>query len=215
MKTLTINQQKPADKIWKDEAGQQIPFNRINSHEKDLERSTAILAKQALVAQDVLMKLKKDIQETCIKLYVGFLNHHKVDKVGKGKGGMTFFNFDRSIKIELQSKEPLSFDDNTIELAKSKLEELLEDGLQSAKDFVKPLVMDAFNNSKGKLDPKQVLGLRRHKERIKDVRYSEAMDLIDLAIRKNATKQYYKVWIKDASGQYQDVQLNFASINAI
>ena len=213
MKTTKINQQKTSDKVWINEAGQEVPVNRLTKHEKDVERATAGLAKRALLVQDQIADLKRVIHDTCLKLYTSFLAEYNVEKVGKGKGGMTFFNFDRSIKIELQAKEPLSFDDNTIGLAKAKLEELLEDGLQSAKDFVKPLVMDAFNNSKGKLDPKQVLGLRRHKDRIKDARYSEACDLIDKAIRRSATKQYYKIWIKDAAGQYQDVQLNFATLS--
>ena len=72
--------------------------------------------------------------------------------------------------------------------------------------------MSAFETSRGKLDTKKVLSLKRHASRIKDKRYHEAMDLIDKAIRKPESKTYFRVWEKDENGQYKSVDLNFSSI---
>ena len=70
----------------------------------------------------------------------------------------------------------------------------------------------AFTTSGGKLDAKNVLGLRRYADRITDPRYTEAMTLIDKAIRKPESKEYFRVWVKDNSGEYQDLQLNFSAL---
>ncbi|MBC7399821.1 MAG: DUF3164 family protein [Mucilaginibacter sp.] len=208
---MKINQQKSTSLNWIDEAGSSIPYNRTTNYERNAERTTAKLAKSALALNANLTLFKSlFITEAC-KLYEAFCKENN-GKIGQGKGNATFYNFDRSIKIEVAIQEAIVFDENTIELAKAKLDDVLNDGLEGAKDFIKPLVMDAFKNTGGHLDTKRVLGLRRYSDRVQDSRYKEAMELIDKAIRKPKSKEYYRVWLKDAQGQYQDVQLNFTSI---
>lgn|GEM_PF-430326 len=211
MRRFSINQQKSADAFWKDEAAREIPYNRTTNYERLAERTTAKLAKAAADLNSRLTTFKTDLKNEALKLYQAFCAENN-GKIGQGKGNATFYNFDRSIKVEVTVNEAISFDENTIELAKAKLDEVLNDGLDGAKDFVKPLVMDAFTTTGGKLDTKRVLGLRRYADRVKDARYLEAMSLIDKAIRKPKSKEYFRVWIKGDNGQYYDIQLNFAAI---
>lgn len=208
---MKINQQKSTQLHWSDEAGNNIPYNRTTNYERNAERTTAKLAKEALKLNDNLITFKTLLKTEACKLYEAFCSENN-GKIGQGKGNATFYNFDRSIKVEVAIQEAIIFDENTIELAKAKLDEVLNDGLIGAKDFIKPLVMDAFKNTGGRLDTKRVLGLRRYADRVQDPRYKEAMELIDKAIRKPKSKEYYRVWLKDAQGEYQDIQLNFASI---
>ncbi|RYF25163.1 MAG: DUF3164 family protein [Flavobacteriales bacterium] len=211
MKALTINSQKSTAPNWTDESGSVIPYNRTTKYERSAERVTATLAKEAMRLNAGLTAFKQRIKEEALKLYEEFCKENG-GKIGKGKGGASFFNFDRSIKVEVRVNEPITFDQNTIQLAKQKLDELLNDGLENAKEFVKPLVMEAFETTAGKLDTKRILGLSKHASRIKDERYAEAMALIAKAIRRSSTKEYFQVWVKDASGEYQDIQLNFSSV---
>ncbi|MDO3641950.1 DUF3164 family protein [Mucilaginibacter sp. L3T2-6] len=210
--TLTVKQQKPADGSWNDEAGRTIPYARIKQSERLNERELSGIAKQALNLNKALTAFKEHVFAKAEQMYDAFIAENGGKKPGKGKGGITLYNFDRSIKATVSVSEQIQFDDNYIDLAKAKLDELLQDGLSAAADFVKPLVMDAFTTSGGRLDTKRVLGLRRYADRIKDSRYAEAMAFIDKAIRKPNSKEYFQVWIKDDRGEYVDVQLNFSSI---
>jgi len=208
---MKLNQQKSSNPMWFDESGTSIPYNRTTSYERKAERVTMKLAKEAIRLNKLLTEYKDTIRQEVEELYELFLTENN-GQIGKNKGGATFFNFDRSIKIEVSVQDLISFDPNLIELAKAKLDEVLNDGLNGAKEFVKPLLMDAFKTSNGKLDTKRVLGLRRYADRVKDVRYDEAMALIDKSIRRPKTREYFRVWVKDETGEYQDIQLNFANI---
>lgn len=209
--TLNVNQQTSKNNFWKDEAGIEIPYNRTTDYERKSERVTAKLANHALKLNNQLEAFKIYLKEEVIALYDAFKNDNG-GIIGKGKGNATFYNFDRTIKVEVAINEAIAFDENTIELAKTKLDEVLNDGLQGAKDFIKPIVMEAFTKTNGKLDTKGVLSLKKHTSRVKDVRYAEAMELIDKAIRRPSSKEYFRIWIKDDAGEYKDVQLNFSAI---
>lgn len=197
--------------MWLDEAGSSIPYNRTTPYERKAERMTFKLAKEAIRLNKALADFKESVRKEAEELYELFVSENN-GKVGKGRGGATFFNFDRSIKVEVSVQDLISFDENLINLAKEKLDEVLNEGLTGAKEFVKPLLMDAFKTSNGKLDTRRVLGLRRYAGRIKDTRYDEAMVLIDKSIRRPQTREYFRVWVKDETGEYQDIQLNFSSI---
>lgn len=209
---MNISQQKSSTPMWINEDDQAIPYNRVTKYERNCEKHTAKLAKAALEINTRLVDFKSNIQQIAEDLYQEFLEQNNGKAPGKAKGGLTLYNFDRSIKIEVSVQDSITFDENLIQLAKDKLDEVLEDGLNGAKDFVKPIVMAALSTKGGKLDIKNVLGLRRYEANVKDPRYAEAMALISKAIRKPKSKEYYRVWIKDESGKYVDVKLNFSAI---
>jgi hypothetical protein len=209
---LQINQQKSVDGTWVDEAGVAIPYNRVKPSERLNERKLATIARKAIALNDSLKAFKDDVFAEAREMYNAFLNENGGKAPGKGKGGITLYNFDKTIKAEVQVQEQIRFDENLIGLAKDRLDDLLNDGLSEAKDFIKPLVMDAFKSSGGKLDTKRVLGLRKYADRITDPRYAQAMAFIDKSISRPDSKEYFRVWVKDETGEYMDIQLNFSSI---
>lgn len=207
---MKITKQTSKDKQWTDEAGNTIPYDRTTKYERAAENTVYSIATKAQRIHEALAEFKDTIRAEADRLYELFTKEN--GQIGKGKGSATFFNFDRSIKVSVKVNDQITFDENTLDLAKTKLDELLNDGLEGAKDFVKPLVMDAFHQTNGRLDTKRVLGLRRYADRVRDPRYAEAMALIDKAVRRPSSKEYFQVWVRDANGEYQDIQLNFASI---
>ena len=212
MKSLTINQQKSANEKWQDEAGDLIPYNRVRPYERLAERKLATMARKALGINESLTAFKKEVQETAEELYEAFLLGNNGKAPGKGKGGITLFNFDRSIKVEVTAHDKIEFDPNLIGLAKAELDELLKDGLGGAKEWIEPLVMSAFETSNGRMDHKKILSLKKHSDRITDERFHKAMAFIDKAIRRPSSKEYFRVWIRKNNGEYQDIQLNFSAI---
>lgn len=209
MKTLAINQQKPADQKWRDADGLIIPYNRVSNFERQSERKLFSLAKGALDLNTRLRAFKSAVKTTVLELYDAFV----AEQNGKaGKGNVTLFNFDRSIKVELDVQFSIKLDEKFIDLAKGELEDLIADGLTGSKEWIEPLVMEAFSTNGGKLDYKKILGMKKHASRINDERFTKAMGFIDKSISRPSSKQYFRVYVMDEVGEYQSIKLNFSDV---
>jgi predicted Zn-dependent protease len=157
-----------------------------------------------------LSSFKSYIKEVCQEVYETFMAEKDNDT--PGKGNFTWFNFDRSIKIEVSINEQITFDDLTIKAAQDKLNEFLGNELSTTQEFIKELIKDAFSTSRGKLDSKKVMSLVRHKNRISDPIFQEAIALVEQSIRRPESKTYFRIWQKNEDGKYEVVDLNFSSI---
>ncbi len=199
--------------FWTDESGVQIPYDRTTKLERMLEKNTYSLFSKSLKANEMLVKLKTEISDVVEKIVETAREENAVKL--NGKGNYTFFNFDRSLKVEVSVNELIRFDDLKLESAKEVLLDLVRDNVQGD-DFILGLVEDAFQTSRGRLDTRKILGLKKHTKRIKtkEIReqWEKAMTLIDESISRPDSKTYYRVWYKDEAGAYQNVELNFASI---
>lgn len=196
---------------WKDENGVVVPVNRLTKGEKLREKSAYQLVKQALDLNDRLEAFKGTIREVCLEVERIASEEMTVNREAM-KGNITWFNFDRSIKIERSISEPMSFDDMTITAAKAKLDEFLNQAIESKFDFAKEMIISAFETTKGKLDPKKITPLTRYEKRVNHPLFSEACRLIQQAIRRPDSKTYYRVWQKDGEGKYKAIELNFSNI---
>ncbi|MCT4580812.1 MAG: DUF3164 family protein [Flavobacteriales bacterium] len=207
---LVAKTQKTSDKLWSDESGMQIPSSRTTKLERLMERKSGKLLKDALKVNAQLTTFKDQVQEVCREVYDLFMEEHNNKK--DRKGNFTWYNFDRSIKIQSRVNERIEFDDLNIIACKDKLDEFLDANVESKDDFIKQLVLDAFETSRGKLDAKKVMSLLRYKSKIKAPLFQEAMELLENSIRRPDSKTYFQIWAKDKSGEYQNVDLNFSSI---
>lgn len=201
------------EEFWTDESGVQIPYNRTTKLERLLEKETYGLFNKSLQASEALKKLKTEIAETVDKIVEAAREENAVKL--NGKGNYTFFNFDRSLKFEVSVNELIRFDDLKLESAKEVLLNLVRSSV-TGDDFILGLVEDAFQTSRGKLDTRKILGLKKHTNRIKTKaireEWEKAMRLIDEGISRPYSKTYYRVWYKDQDGKYQPVELNFSAI---
>ncbi|ROI09769.1 DUF3164 family protein [Chryseobacterium sp. H3056] len=205
--------QIPKDKIWIDESGTEIPYNRTTASERLKEKYAFALLSDAEAINQKAADFKTKITDLVQEVIEAAREENSVKL--EGKGNYTWYNFNRTIKIEVNVQEQISFDELTIESAREKLMDLIRTNI-SGDDFIISIVEDAFQTSKGKLDPKKILGLRRHTERIKNAKlkaeWSDIMTLIDKSISRPNSKTYFKVWKKDAEGKYKGVELNFSAL---
>lgn len=203
--------QKSKDGTWIDESGVAIPYNRTTRAERIMEKNAAKILKEAEKLHERLASFKETVRELCQEAYDAFMAEKEVQK--ETKGNFTWYNFNRTIKIEVSINERIEFDDLTIEAAKAKFDEFLEDNITSKNAFAKQMVIDAFETQRNnKLDTKRVLQLTRYEKKINDPLFSEAVDLINQAIRRPDSKTYFRVWKMDEAGKYQNIDLNFSSI---
>ena len=164
--------QTSKNETWVDESGTRIPYKRVTKAERLMEVHSARLAKDALAVNGRLIAFKKEIKQLCEEAEQAFLDENKLTRDEKFKGNYTWYNFDRSIRIERSVNEALQYDDQTIMAAKEILHEFLSESLDSSKDFVKEMILTAFENKNGKLDPKKITPLTRHEKRVNDPRFT-------------------------------------------
>lgn len=202
--------QKSTQEFWTDEQGMKIPYSRITKAERLMEKESARLYREAAKLHAALKAYKKSIIKTCGQVYTEFMKE-KDSKV-MGKGNFTWYNFDRTLKIEVSVSDRIEFDDLTITACKNKLDEFIDQNVEGKTDFVKELVNEAFTTSRGKLDSKKVMALLKYRSKIKAVEFQEAMKLLEESIRRPDSRVYFRIWAKDAAGQYRNIDLNFSSI---
>lgn len=202
---MTIKKQKPKS-IWTDEAGHSIPWTHIKQVEKINETFTYSIAQKALKVSQQLKQFKADVIAGVETMVAAFHEQYE-GKKKEFKGNYTIFNFDRSIKVEINVGSPIKFDDMLIQKAKSVLDGFLKSSIDSKNAFIKDMVLSAFETSRGQMDVKKIMALKKYADRITDKRYTEAMQLIDSAIRKPKSATYYQVWIMDGAGKYENVPL--------
>lgn len=208
-----MKNQKSTDQFWTDETGTQIPYARTTKVERLMEKESFRIYKDAVKLNTELTAFKNRIKEICQEVHDAYmLDKGNVVTKGKGKGNFNWFNFDRSIKIEVSITDRIEFDDLGITACKDKLDEFLNGNVESKDDAVKALILDAFNNSKGSLDSKKVMNLLRYKSKIKHQLFQEAMELLEGSIRKPDSKMYFRVWAKNEEGKYENIDLNFSSL---
>lgn len=203
---------KTKDPVWQDETGMSIPVNRVTKAERLTERKTAQIVKKALDLNKRLTDFKRFIKETAKEIYNAHLKENGGKEKTDYKGNFTFYNFDRSVKVEVNVSEPIEFDDIHIQLAQEKLQEFLENNINADNEFIKQLVLDAFKTRRGKLDTKRVLNLTRYVDKVKDPLFKEAVELINKSIRRRPSRLYFRVFVKDDNGSYQNIDLNLSSV---
>lgn len=202
--------QKSTAEFWYDEAGIRIPYNRTTRVERMMEVKSGRLLREAKKLNEAMSKYKDMIREESMEVFEAFMAEKDIQR--ETKGNFTWYNFDRSIRIEVSVNERITFDDMTITAAREKLDSFIEANVDGRVDFVKELVNDAFKTSRGQLDSRKVMSLMRYRNKIKDNTFREALDLIEESIRRPESKIYYRISEKDESGEYKSVELNLSSI---
>ena len=176
-----------------------------------MERHSAKIVRDALAVNHKLIALRDTISDLSMEAYQAFMEEKNSNK--ETKGNFSWFNFNRSIKIEVSISEPIKFDDLTIQAAKQKFDVFFDGNVTSKNDYVKPMILDAFQTQRsGNLDTGKILSLIRHERKINDPLFSEAVSLIQESIRRPKSKTYYRVWLKDETGAYKNIDLNLSSL---
>jgi hypothetical protein len=208
---MNINQLK--NDTWVDEAGTEIPKQRITKLEKLKEKSSNSILGVAQKVSAALAELKAQVNSAHDTIIDEMSTENKV-KIDS-KGNFTWYNFNKTIKIETNVNDLIKFDEALLSTARDILTNIIDENLQGD-DFVKSIVTDAFKTSKGKLDTKRIMGLKKHTSRIGNesikTKWQKAMELIDSSISRPSSKKYTRVYLKNIDGAYDVIKLNFSDI---
>lgn len=210
MKTLKANIQKSTEKIWVDESGNSVQYNRLSKTERLAEKVCGRILKDAIELHNALLEFKNYTREACKEVYDTYFEERNLKP--DGKGNFSFYNFDRTIKIEINIKDRIEFDEMGIKAAKQLLDEFLSEQISTKLEIIKQLILDAFTTRHGKLDNKKIMNLIRYRAKVNDEKFSRAIDLLEQSIRKPGSKAYFKIYQRSAGGEWEVIDLNLSSI---
>ena len=202
--------QQVKNKLWKDDNGYDIPVNRITALEKKRERYAHKLLDEAVKLNEKLAAFKGKAFELSNEIFDLFMQEKKVSPTSKGN--FVWYDFDRRIRIEVDNKQSLKFDDLAIEAAKVKMHQFLKEEITSENAYIKEMAIDAFQTRRGKLDVKKILGMLKYRGIIPNPLFNEALDLIEQGIIREGSKKYLRISYRNDDGEWVPVDLNFSSI---
>lgn len=202
--------QKTSEKVWTDESGNQVQVERLSGSEKLMERVSDKIIRDAVRLHNELLDFKIKVRKACEDVYNAYYAERNLTP--KGRGNFTFYNFNRTIKIEVSVNDRIEFDALGITTGKQLLDEYISENISTKHDMIKQLIIDAFSTTRGKIDSKKIINLIRYRSKINDEKFTRAVDLLEQSIRKPDSRMYFRVWQREPGGQWKNVDLNFSSI---
>jgi hypothetical protein len=210
----TVTFQKGTQSTWTTATGEAVPVSFLKKSDKVKEAKAAKIFKAAIQAEAALSNLYKmmneDMAEIAKLIKVEYKIKYEKDK-RDGKGSFTWYNFDKSLKVEADINEIAKWDAALMTEAYAHFSAYINTNLTEANELIAALVNNAFGNNKGQIDSKKVFQLLKHQGKIKHSKFQKACELIKQAQGIDCTKLYMRVWAKQADGQYRNINLNFSN----
>ena len=138
---------------------------------------------------------------------------YNMDRMKASKqGSITLKTFDGTMKVQIQVAKLITFDQK-LTLAKEKIDEYLAEKTAHADAEIQTLITRAFDVKNGKVDVKQIIGLKQYP--IRHPKWLAAMKMIDDATEIAGTKSYIRFKKRDGGridAQLSTIVLDFASV---
>lgn len=195
-------------KTWLDQDGKEVQTRFITPFDRNRQKRAVRLFKKAQEVAKQLQELKAMMAEDIQAIQ----DVHCADRQVAATPTFSFTTYDRSIKVERSRNERVVFDENLLSASHTKFKNWLSGFTEEKSQILVDLIMDAFTQVKGKPDTKKLLSLLQYRHKVTDPTFIDALDTLEESIGKGNSKFYYRIAEKKADGEYQYVQLDFASI---
>ncbi len=200
---------------WVNAAGDAVPYKFVPKIDKDKEAIASKIHKAALNVQAGLNALYQQMDDAfkTIRTMIDAEYELKNSKKKKeSKGSLTWYNFDRSLKVEADMNDIVKWDSALMTEALEHLNKYLSSGLTDANVLIQGLVKSVFSNRRNMIDTGKVFQILKYQSEIKNVSFQKACELMRNAQSIDKTKLYMRVWEKQPTGDYKIINLNFSSI---
>jgi hypothetical protein len=196
-------------KFMTDSQGRQVPEELVKDIDKLRDQTVRRIADEAVKMKDVLNQFKERIREDIYSFVEKSAGEYGIKWGGK-KGNIALTTYDGQYKLLVAMNDNVTFDER-LQVARELISKCLNKWSDGARQEIKLLVNDAFQVDKtGKISTARVLGLRRLD--IQDSDWKKAMTAITESIQITGTKQYLRVYERDAHGEYQMIPLDVAAL---
>jgi len=201
----TVKEQK----YMTDSQGRQVPEGMVKDIDKLRDQTVRRIADEAVKMKEVLNQFKERIRSDIYSFVEKSAGEYGVKWGGK-KGNVSLNTYDGQFRLVVAMNDNITFDER-LQVAKELISKCLNKWSDGARQEIKLLVNDAFQVDKsGKISTSRVLGLRRLD--IHDADWKKAMTAITESIQITGSKQYLRVYERDANGEYQMIPLDVAAL---
>lgn len=198
-----------SDKYMEDSQGRQVPVEMVSEIDKLRDQTVRKIAARAEDMRSVLQGFKQDIRDD-IYTFINLSAEKYGKKFGGKKGNVTLMTYDGRYKLIVAVDDSIVFDER-LQIAREIIGDCLDKWSEGSRPEIRLLVNDAFQVDKtGKINTARVLGLRRLD--IQDPDWKRAMDAITESIQVSGSKQYLRIYRRDAEGSYQQIPLDVAAL---
>jgi len=192
-----------------DSMGRQVPSDMVKDVDKRRDETVRRIAAEAEKMKGILAEFKNKIREDIMSFVELSAAQYGVKWGGK-KGNIALTTYDGRYKLLVAMNDNITFDE-CLQIAKELIGKCLEKWSVGARQEIRLLVNDAFQVDKqGKISTSRVLGLRRLD--IQDKDWQKAMTAITESLQVTGTKQYLRIYERDANGEYQMIPLDVAAL---
>jgi hypothetical protein len=192
-----------------DSQGRQVPKDLVKNIDIQRDITVRRIADEAMKMKSILTDFKNQIRDEIIKFCELSADQYGVKWGGK-KGNITLTTYDGQFKLVVAMNDNITFDER-LQVARDLIGKCLKKWSSGARQEICVLVNDAFQVDKqGKISTARVLGLRRLD--IQDKDWQTAMTAITESVQITGTKQYLRVYERDANGEYQNIPLDVAAL---
>lgn len=191
---------------WIDGEGIKVPEKMVSDADKARDKMVNDVVGTAAMLRNLLIEAKRTMGKK-ISDYLESV----ADSYGESwEGNAKIRDYSHTLEIEVKKAKLLAFDE-TLNIAKTKIDKCIERWSNNARKEIIALVNQAFQvNQKGQMDVKALLKLPRLE--IDDFEWREAMEIIQNAVTVHATKTYLNFRVKDESGEWSTIVLNFSAL---
>ena len=189
--------------------GHQVPIDMVAEIDKLRDQTVRNITNKALEMKKQLVAFKQELRGELYSYLDKSYKFYKKSYGGK-KGNITLMSYDGSLKLMLAVNEHIVFDER-LQIAKTIIDECINKWSKGSRSEIRALVNSAFYVDKaGNINTARILGLRRLD--ITDPDWKKAMEAITESIQVSGSKEYLRVYTREANGEYKQVPLDVAAL---
>jgi len=189
--------------------GMLVPEELVKDIDKLRDQTVRRIADEAVRMKGILEQFKGRIRDDIQSFVEKSAGEYGV-KWGGRKGNIALSTYDGRYRLLVQMNDNVTFDER-LQVARELIGKCIERWSAGARSEIRVLVNDAFQVDKaGKVSTARVLGLRRLD--IQDKDWQRAMAAITDSVQVTGTKQYLRIYERDAKGEYQMIPLDVAAL---
>ena len=203
------NQKSGTSEFMTNSQGHQVPMDMVRDIDKERDKTVREIAAKALEMKKVLSAFKEEIRDAIYKFVDLSAGQYGV-KLGGKKGNISLTTYDGQYRLVISMNDNITFDER-LQVARELIGKCIEKWSEGSRSEIRVLVNDAFQVDKqGKISTARVLGLRRLD--IQDKDWKKAMTAITESVQVTGSKQYLRIYERDANGEYQMIPLDVAAL---
>lgn len=192
--------------MWVDGSGAEVPEKYIDPVLKERDEFVSRQVAKARQMRMLLTNFKRAVEAEL----ADFLAETAARAGEEWAGGTTLYNFSMDEAVTIKVHKYWAFDER-LQLAKQKIDKVIEQRSEGADELIVALVNRAFKvNSRGQVDSRELIGLRQMK--VDDPLWQEAMEMIADSMLLQDTKTYFYFQQAGEDGKMERIVLDFASL---